>query len=135
MIRLRDGEGTWELRVDLQDFNAGNYFAKYKSFKIMGESEKYKLILGDFVSGTAGDSLRNHNGMNFTTTDQDNDAFPNNCAQRFKGAWWYNGCHWANLNGQYLPGKHTTFADGINWFTGKGHNYSYRQSEMKIRLL
>ncbi|XP_063792067.1 ficolin-1-like [Pseudophryne corroboree] len=127
--------GTWELRVDLQDFDAKNSFAKYKSVKIMGESEKYKLILGDFVSGTAGDSLTYHNGMKFSTTDQDNDVFSGNCAQQYKGAWWYNNCHNANLNGLYLPGKNTTYAVGINWYSGMGYNYSYRQSEMKIRPL
>ncbi|XP_063791874.1 ficolin-1-like [Pseudophryne corroboree] len=127
--------GTWELRVDLQDFEAKNSFAKYKSFKIMGESEKYKLILGDFVSGTAGDSLTYHNGMMFTTTDQDNDVYYDNCAQKYKGAWWYNKCHSTNLNGLYLPGKHAIHGEGITWYHGKGHNYSYRQSEMKIRPL
>ncbi|XP_063807211.1 ficolin-1-like, partial [Pseudophryne corroboree] len=127
--------GTWELRVDLQDFNAENYFAKYRTFQVMGESEKYKLILGSFVTGTAGDSMEGHNGMMFSTIDQDNDQEKGNCAQVYKGAWWYNDCHWANLNGQYLPGKHTIYAVGINWSTGKGFNYSYRQSEMKIRPL
>ncbi|XP_075041981.1 ficolin-2-like [Mixophyes fleayi] len=125
--------GTWELRVDLQDFDYKKYFAKYKSFKVMGESEKYKLILGAFLSGDAGDSLTYHNGMKFTTMDQDNDPDISNCAQVYKGASWYKTCHYVNLNGLYLPGKHASFADGINWYTGKGHYYSYKQSEMKIR--
>ncbi|XP_063792062.1 ficolin-2-like isoform X2 [Pseudophryne corroboree] len=127
--------GTWELRVDLQNFNYGRSFAKYKSFQIMGEFEKYKLILGSFIGGNAGDSLTYHNGMKFTTTDQDNDVYSGNCAQMHKGAWWYRSCVFSNLNGLYLPGNHTTFAEGINWYTGNGLNYSYRQSEMKIRPL
>ncbi|XP_075041745.1 ficolin-2-like isoform X2 [Mixophyes fleayi] len=125
--------GTWELRVDLQGFDTVKYFAKYKYFKVMGESEKYKLIIGIFESGDAGDSLAYHNGMKFSTVDQDNDEDPSNCAQAYKGAWWYSKCHQSNLNGLYLPGHHDTFADGIDWLSGKGYNYSYKQSEMKIR--
>ncbi|KAM3911203.1 ficolin-2-like [Leptodactylus fuscus] len=125
--------GTWELRVDLQDFNFENYFAKYKSFKIMGETEKYKLVLGGFTDGNMGDSLSYQNGMKFSTRDQDNDADTRSCADMYKGAWWYNGCHKSNLNGLYFPGKHDSFANGINWESGKGYNYSYKRSEMKIR--
>ncbi|XP_071979098.1 ficolin-2-like [Engystomops pustulosus] len=125
--------GTWELRIDLQDFDFINSFAKYSSFKVMGESEKYKLVLGGFTGGNAGDSLSYHNGMMFSTIDQDNDADPRSCVDLYKGAWWYNQCHESNLNGLYLPGKHDSFANGINWLSGKGYYYSYRKSEMKIR--
>jgi len=38
-----------------------------------------------------------HNGMKFTTYDQDNDLFYINCAADRGGAWWYNGCFWACL--------------------------------------
>ncbi|XP_071980778.1 ficolin-2-like [Engystomops pustulosus] len=121
--------GTWELRIDLQDFDFINYFAKYSSFKVMGESEKYKLVLGGFTGGNAGDSLSYHNGMMFSTIDRDEAK----CVDLYKGAWWHNKCHFSNLNGLYLPGKHDTLANGINWQAGKGFNYSYRRSEMKVR--
>lgn len=49
--------GTSELRVDLVDFDGNKNFAKYSSFQILGEEEKYKLILGDFVGGGAGKKL------------------------------------------------------------------------------
>ncbi|KAM4663912.1 ficolin-1-like [Discoglossus pictus] len=125
--------GTWELRVDLQDFENTKHFAKYSSFQVLGEDEKYKLLLGAFKEGNAGDSLTYHNNMKFSTTDQDNDPSSESCANVYKGAWWYNACHHVNLNGQYLLGTHSTFADGINWRDGKGYNYSYKYSEMKIR--
>uniref|UniRef100_A0A8C0HDD7 Fibrinogen C-terminal domain-containing protein n=1 Tax=Chelonoidis abingdonii TaxID=106734 RepID=A0A8C0HDD7_CHEAB len=134
-IHLLTSLGNHELRIDLKDFENNTQFAKYKSFKIAGEMEKYKLILGDFIGGTAGDSLTSHKDMKFSTRDHDNDLGSNaqNCAALYKGAWWYKDCHWSNLNGMYLAGAHASFADGVNWRTGKGYNYSYKQSEMKFR--
>ncbi|XP_029770278.1 ficolin-2-like [Terrapene carolina triunguis] len=53
-IHLLTSQGNNELRIDLMDFETEKYFAKYKSFQILGESENYTLILGDFLNGTAG---------------------------------------------------------------------------------
>ncbi|KAM5146092.1 ficolin-2-like isoform 2-T2 [Mantella aurantiaca] len=125
--------GTWEFRVDLQDFQNEKEFASYTSFKVLGEDEKYKMVLGPFKSGNAGDSMKNHDGKKFSTKDQDNDQYGDNCAVLFKGAWWYYNCHDSNLNGHYYLGAHTTLSDGINWGSGRGHQYSYKYSEMKIR--
>ncbi|XP_063792804.1 ficolin-1-like isoform X2 [Pseudophryne corroboree] len=125
--------GTWELRIDFKDFENNSYFAKYKSFKVLGESENYKLLLGAFSDGSAGDSLSYQNNMAFTTMDRDNDLYASNCADLYKGGWWYHTCHYANLNGLYLPGQHDTYGIGINWKTGKGYHYSYKHIEMKIR--
>lgn len=47
--------GTWELRIDLQDFKHTKQFAKYSSFQVLSESEKYKLVLGPFTKGNAGE--------------------------------------------------------------------------------
>ncbi|XP_036039024.1 ficolin-2 isoform X2 [Onychomys torridus] len=127
-------QGTSELRVDLADFEGKRDFAKYSSFKIEGEAEKYKLILGNFVGGGAGDSLTSHNNQFFTTKDQDNDQSSSNCALSYHGAWWYSGCHHSNLNGLYLRGPHMSYANGVNWKSWGGYNYSYKVSEMKVRL-
>jgi hypothetical protein len=85
-------------------------------------------------TGDARDSLTLHNGMQFTTKDVDHDLIENNCAQVFKGGWWYNKCHASNLNGLYhCGGKHTSYADGINWVHWKGHYYSMKTVTMKIK--
>ncbi|XP_036711668.1 ficolin-2 isoform X4 [Balaenoptera musculus] len=132
-IHALTAQGSSELRVDLMDFEGNHEFAKYQSFKMAGEAEKYKLVLGAFVEGSAGDSLTSHNNHAFSTKDQDNDKNTANCAVQYQGAWWYNNCHVSNLNGRYLGGPHESFANGINWRSGKGYNYSYKVSEMKVR--
>uniref|UniRef100_A0A8C5WM37 Fibrinogen C-terminal domain-containing protein n=1 Tax=Leptobrachium leishanense TaxID=445787 RepID=A0A8C5WM37_9ANUR len=123
--------GTWELRIDLQDFEETKHFAKYKSFKVLDESVKYKLLVTAYTDGNAGDGMEHHNNMPFST--KDNDSSPGKCVVPYKGGWWYNSCHNANLNGLYHQGKHQSYGDGINWQSGKGYYYSYKYSEMKIR--
>ncbi|KAG8554567.1 hypothetical protein GDO81_003832 [Engystomops pustulosus] len=125
--------GTWELRIDLQEFEGKKVFAKYSSFKILDESQKYQLLLGAFKEGTAGDSMGDLVNMKFSTKDQDNDIYESHCSQIFKGGWWYNNCHLANLNGLYHQGPQTSYADGINWHSARGYKYSYKHAEMKIR--
>uniref|UniRef100_A0A2K5TWI4 Ficolin 1 n=1 Tax=Macaca fascicularis TaxID=9541 RepID=A0A2K5TWI4_MACFA len=132
-IHALTAQGSSELRVDLVDFEGNRQFAKYRSFKVAGEAEKYKLVLGAFVEGSAGNSLGAHNNHFFSTKDQDNDVSSSNCAVKFQGAWWYSDCHASNLNGLYLRGPHESYANGINWSAAKGYNYSYKVSEMKMR--
>ena len=92
---------------------------------------RYALSTG--YKGNAGDGLTSHNGHPFSTRDRDNDAHSKHCAVSFKGAWWYYYCHESNLNGLYLSGSHSSFADGVNWYRWKGHRYSLKISEMKVR--
>ncbi|XP_050783045.1 ficolin-1-like [Gopherus flavomarginatus] len=132
-IHLLTSIGANELRIDLRDFENNHVFAKYKSFKILDESEKYKLILGDFSNSTAGDSLAVHRNKFFTTKDRDNDRASINCATLYKGAWWYSNCHDSNLNGRYWLGAHNSIGDGINWHASRGNKYSFKLSEMKFR--
>ena len=82
----------------------------------------------------AGDSLAYHNGRAFTTKDRDNDlSGSGNCAVIFSGAWWYNYCHYSNLNGIYfnIPERHD--GKGINWWHWKRSSYSMKRASMKIR--
>lgn len=78
--------------------------------------------------------MSGHRGYPFSTKDQDNDSYTSgSCAVNHKGGWWYSQCHSSNLNGVYHHGPHSSYADGVNWHTWKGYNYSAKRSEMKIR--
>ena len=121
------------LYVDLEDFDGNKRFAKYSTFKVKDSSTQYSLQVGGY-SGNAGDSLHYQNGQKFSTKDRDNDVYNSkNCAVSYKGAWWYNACHYSNLNGLYLSGTHTSSADGVNWVHFKGYHYSLKFSEMKLK--
>ncbi|XP_072021870.1 uncharacterized protein [Amphiura filiformis] len=127
-------QGTYELRVDMED-NSGNSAyahltnAHYTHFRIGDADAKYKLTVNGY-NGTAGDSLGIHDQRLFTTKDQDNDPYSANCAVESTGAWWYNSCHESNLNGVYGD---TTYGKGINWYAWKGNIESLKSTEMKIR--
>ena len=115
------------IRFDLEDFNGKKVYAEYKLFYIDGERDNYRLHVKSY-SGTAGDSFTGHNGMQFSTRDRNG-----GCANNHHGAWWYIGCHLSNLNGRYLNGPHTSYADGVNWYHFKGYHYSVKKTEMKVR--
>ncbi|XP_061624958.1 fibrinogen C domain-containing protein 1-like isoform X1 [Phyllopteryx taeniolatus] len=129
--------GGYELRIDMADFENATAFAHYAEFSVGRDSvnpeeDGYPLTV-DRYSGTAGDSLLKHSGMQFTTKDRDRDQSENNCATYYQGAWWYRNCHTSNLNGQYLGGGHASYADGVEWSSWTGWQYSLRFTEMKIR--
>ena len=120
------------LRIVLEDFNGNTAYADYSYFFVSGESQKYKLSLGEYT-GNASDSFSGHKKYSFTTKDQDNDIWPSNCAAKFKGGWWYNKCHSSNLNGKYHAGQHSSYADGVNWKSWKGYHYSLKSTIMKMK--
>ena len=71
-----------EARIELADFDGTTKFAKYKSFSVGDGNDKYKLGISGY-SGTAGDSMKQHNGYKFSTFDQDNDGWAtDNCASK-----------------------------------------------------
>lgn len=125
--------GDYELRVDLQDWANETRYAVYKHFALGMEDHNYTLSLGDY-EGTAGNSLKYHQGAPFSTRDRDNDFNPRgHCARTFHGAWWFTACHESHLNGRYHHGRHKSYGDGINWMAFRGHNYSLKFSRMMIR--
>ena len=131
--RLTTSGVNSSLRVDLEDFYGYKRFANYSVFSVANPLTQYEVTVGGY-RGNAGDSLTYHNGMKFSTRDRDNDRLSRqNCAQQYKGAWWYHSCLRSNLNGLYLFGHHSSYADGVNWYHWKGFRYSFKYTEMKVR--
>ena len=122
-----------ELRVDLAD-NEGNYkYAQYYFFSLIGNSgTNYRLNIAGYT-GTAGDSLTHHNGMQFSTSDNNNhDRRDHSCANDHHGAWWYNACRQPNLNGRYRSGSNGW--DGVVWHTFLNNQVSLKFAQMKLHF-
>ncbi|XP_069799899.1 ficolin-1-B-like [Dendropsophus ebraccatus] len=128
--------GNFQLRVDLEDFDYNRTYATYKDFSLNGEGDFYRLKLGNFINGNAGDSLSQHNNDAFSTKDKNNDKGDRDktsCAEYYRGAWWFRKCYHSHLNGKYLIGQNTDPSSGIIWNSFRGIRYSLKSSEMKFR--
>ncbi|XP_038052486.1 uncharacterized protein LOC119725197 [Patiria miniata] len=134
--KLSNSSGSWDLRVDLEDWEGNTAWAEYGDFQISGQD--FRLSFDSYnVQSTAGDSLAWHNGLPFSTTDNDNDGYSHrNCAVDEQGAWWYKKCSRSNLNGMYfntsleIPGDFRVIA----WKRWRGFIYSLKSCSMKVRL-
>ncbi|XP_005111093.2 fibrinogen C domain-containing protein 1-A [Aplysia californica] len=120
----------FELRIDFK-YKEVDYFASYSKFFLQGETDNYKIQLSGFQGNVVNDMLI-HNGAAFSTKDRDNNSDIQDCAQQYKGGWWYSICHEVNLNG--LWGS-KTFGEGMNWKSVTTHYDSVTFTEMKIRPL
>ena len=132
-------DATIELYVGLESFHPRlpEAFARYTNFHVKNETEGYKLLLSGYnTSSTAGDSLSSHSGQKFSTHDSDQDTHRNNCAELYKGGWWYRNCHESNLNGiWYEGGQLADFSvpDGIIWESWVGDQLSLKSTVLAIR--
>ncbi|XP_064179409.1 microfibril-associated glycoprotein 4-like [Anguilla rostrata] len=137
---------TWQkkyrLRVDMEDFEGGTVHAEYSSFSLDPESDGYRLNLGDYIDGGAGDSLSTQRGMRFATFDKDLDGYYNyypyyyyyyNYYGIHSGGFWFSYYDQANPNGLYLWGSNSIYQMGVIWNTWKGPYYSLKAITMKIR--
>ena len=104
----------YRLRFELLLENGTWLSAEYNNFTIGDEETKYKIQVdgysgetGDFFNASAINQV--HNGMPFSTWDNDNDRTTANCAFLWGGGWWYNACSWANLNGVSTNQANTSF--------------------------
>ncbi|KAL7886407.1 hypothetical protein AOLI_G00041280 [Acnodon oligacanthus] len=116
------------LRIDLR-YGNDTAFAHYSNFTVGSEANHYAITLSGY-SGTAGDSMRYHNGRPFSTKDKDPNPLSIHCAKAYMGGWWYKNCYKANLNGLYA-----TFSEnqGVVWIDWKGKDVSIPFAEMKLR--
>jgi len=118
-----------ELRIDME-WNGLPYWAHYSNFWLEGGAGFYTIHVTGY-SGDAGDSLTYHDGMPFTTHDQDHDMNGGNCAKHNKGGWWYRNCHNSNLCGMWGS---TDYGTGLVWGSLTGMTTSLSFVEMKFRV-
>ncbi|XP_052217925.1 ficolin-2-like [Dreissena polymorpha] len=115
--------GSYQLRVDIVRSNGSSGYDVYGGFSLQ-PGTNYTLNVGSRITSNGllnttlsfsdGSSSGKPVGNAFTTYDHDVDRYPDNCAVKDQGGWWYNHCNdYINLNGLYRPGQ----------ISGRGMNY------------
>ena len=91
----------YRVRVEIQQQTTGLWYSvEYQSFTVGDESNDQYRVNVDGFSGDTGDGFyaapvaNAHDGMSFTTYDQDNDLSTGNCASSWSGGFWFNCCYW-----------------------------------------
>ena len=78
---LTEFERTWQLKIDLEDWQSNKESAEYGSFRITGDNFTLQFDSYSANSTTKHDALTFHKGMMFSTWDKDNDQYTDgNCA-------------------------------------------------------
>jgi len=133
--------GDYMIRIEMVTWDDHTHWAEYRHFRISGEADKYRLHVAGY-SGNAGNSLsspyeNDHNGQPFSTRDSDHDnRHYDNCAEHYRGAWWFKSCFQSHLNGVYYPkGSHSNFfvRNGVQWNSIHPHS-SLKDVKMMIHL-
>ncbi len=131
LIHLLTYSQNSTLRVHLEAFNGDRAYAEYQSFAVGGSSSNYALNIG-LCSGNAGDALRSHDNMQFSTYDKDNDIYGDGtCGDRNQGGWWYTSCYSAYLNGRYVSQTGSGLT-GLVWTKWKNFEH-LKSSTMMLR--
>ncbi|XP_071836041.1 ryncolin-1-like [Apostichopus japonicus] len=74
-IHSLTNQRQYELRIDFVDKDGDPYYAKYDFFRISEGNDNFRLDVGNYSDGDAGDSLTDHDDQLFTTRDNDNDDY------------------------------------------------------------
>ncbi|XP_052679073.1 ficolin-3-like [Crassostrea angulata] len=127
--------GLTTIKIDLEDHDGNKRYAEYSLFNVSDGNDHYRLSISGY-SGTAGDTMSSVNGDEkadgemFSTFDNDLDTSGKNCAAQGRSGWWYGGCTYSSINGEYDNNSNNK---GINWKTFRGMGYSLKASKMMVR--
>ena len=116
-----------ELQIELRKDDGTRQVWTYGYFEVDGPETNYTLHIGQAQGPSGGyDNMALHNGMQFTTTDRDNDVWPSNCASSLGGGsgWWYKSCYNSLLTGSHNPRR-------LHWWNRR--NIYYPSAEMRLR--
>jgi len=103
MMHTLTQTGQWEMRVDYQKNDRTWSYLHYNQFSVGSANKEYPLNIGGFTGEGVdefGLTIPPLNGTKFSTLDNDNDQWDNNCASVYGGGWWYSKCFRINLNRQ-----------------------------------
>ncbi|XP_060067075.1 angiopoietin-related protein 6-like [Ylistrum balloti] len=123
--------GPHSLLVLVESWKGVRKYAQYDNFELAPETDNYRLNVTGY-SGTAGDCLnkKNHNHMQFSTKDKDNDLTHNSCADAFKSGFWFASCSSCNINGPWKPDTGINDRWAVVWYT-----YDNRFRPMKKAMM
>nr|XP_039265841.1 fibrinogen-like protein A isoform X2 [Styela clava] len=122
----------YEMKINIRFKKSYKTTANFGIVIIGSRETSYQMILGLNTGKLSNAFMRVHNGMKFSTKDNDNDNWSGgNCAKWFGGGWWFNSCTEQNLNGVYYP--NSPGPDRITW--GGDTSPDIEMIEMKIRPL
>ncbi|XP_063903855.1 techylectin-5A-like isoform X2 [Zophobas morio] len=125
-----------KLLIELMDWDSKTAYALYSKFQIGIEAEDYKIKTLGSYNGDAGDSFRPHEGVKFSTADNDHSS-KGTCAASFESGWWFTDCHQVLLTGKYIknPTPGTYYRSAMTWREFHGFNYSLKEARMMIRTI
>ncbi|KAG7172226.1 ryncolin-1-like [Homarus americanus] len=125
-----------QLRVVMEDFTGEKTWVQYNVFSVADSEDNYRLTVGEFdADSAAGDGLKIHNGMKFSTYDKDDDTNEDgNCAQLFGGGggWWYAKCYNVLPTGRYRLVGGNAYG-GIAWYPWRNVKHSLKTMSLLIR--
>ena len=102
LMHILTQTGQWELRMDIQKADGTWVYISYNHFAVGSATQECRLTVGEFT-GKKYNLFSHHNGLRFST--RDNDSAPKgNCASYEGSGWWYHFRHHINLN--QIPFKH-----------------------------
>ncbi len=101
---LTSRQGPMEVEIELRKTDGTKLVLSYGSFKVDGPDTSYTLHVSD-KKYEGFDFLLAHNGMKFSTLDQDNDKKKSySCSQKFNGGgFWFNRCYSMHLTDMPNP--------------------------------
>jgi ficolin len=120
-----------ELQIEVRQDNGTGQVWTYGYFEVDGPETNYTLHIGQAQGPSDGqDSMAIHNGMQFTTTDRDNDlrsSGSSNCASHCEGSgWWYKSCYRSILTGSHSSRR-------LHWVNRYGRSKYYPFADMRLR--
>jgi hypothetical protein len=117
-----------ELQIEVRKDDGTGQVWTYGYFEVDGPETNYTLHIGQAQGPSDGrDGMAYHNGMQFSTTDRDNDVWSSGkCASSYEGSgWWYKSCYHSLLTGSHSPRR-------LHWLNERGQGI-YSFAEMRLR--